>query len=167
MLGRVLILTLGGAVLVASMQAQQPEKKPPTGGSVIDVAKPAPEMEKRKWVVGKWNVVETHEKSDWSPGGIGKGISIVALGPGGHSQTITYDSIGPTGKFSGHGIIAWDSEAKIYRSAWADSMTRGIVTMDCREEVRDWVCSGGTTMQGKKIASVRVLYRRILQDGRK
>jgi hypothetical protein len=150
-LGRVLTLVRGGAVLGASMQAQEREKKPPAGGPAMEMAKPAPEMEKRKWVVGKWNVTETHEKSDWSPGGIGKGTSVIALGPGGHSQIITYNSTGPTGKFSGHGIIAWDPEAKIYRSAWADSMTPGIMTMECREEGKDWVCSGESMMQGKKI----------------
>jgi hypothetical protein len=133
------------------MQAQEREKKP-SPGPAMEIARPAPEMEKRKWVVGTWNVTETHEKSDWSPSGIGKGISVITLGPGGHSQIITYSSTGPAGKFSGHGIIAWDPEAKIYRSTWADSMTRGIVTMDCREEGKDWVCSGESIMQGKKLA---------------
>ena len=151
-LGRVVTLVLGGAVLGASMHAQEREKKPPGGVPAIEMAKPAPEMEKRKWVVGKWNVTETQEKSDWSLGGIGKGTSVIALGPGGFSQIITYNSTGPTGKFSGHGIIAWDPEAKIYRSVWADSMTPGIVTMDCREEGKDWVCSGETMMQGKTVA---------------
>jgi hypothetical protein len=150
--GRVVPLVLGGAVLGASMHAQERERKPPAGGPAIEMAKPAPEMEKRKWVVGKWNVTETHEKSDWSPGGIGKGTSVIALGPGGFSQIITYNSTGPTGKYSGRGIIAWDPEAKIYRSTWADSMTPGIVTMDCREEGKDWVCSGESMMQGRKVA---------------
>jgi hypothetical protein len=149
--GRVLTLVLGAAVLGASMQAQEPERKPRAGGPTMEVAKPAPEMEKRKWVVGNWNVIETHEKSDASPGGIGKGTSVIELGPGGHSQIITYNSVGPTGKFAGHGMIAWDPEAKIFRSAWADSMTPGILTSDCREEGKDWVCSGGSSMGGKKI----------------
>jgi hypothetical protein len=139
-LGRVLILVLGGGVAGASMLAQQRENKP------------APQMDKRKWVVGRWNVTETHEKSDSSPGGIGKGTSVVALGPGGHSQIITYNSTGPTGEFSGHGIIAWDPDAKVYRSAWTDNMTPGILATDCREEGKDWVCSGASVMQGKKIA---------------
>jgi hypothetical protein len=52
--GRVVTLVLGGAVLGASMHAQEREKKPPAGGPAIEMAKPAPEMEKRKWVVGKW-----------------------------------------------------------------------------------------------------------------
>jgi hypothetical protein len=138
-------------MLGASMHAQERERKPAARGSAIEMAKPAPEMEKWKWVVGKWNVTETHEKSDWSPGGIGKGTSVIALGPGGHSQIITYNSTGPTGRGSAHGIIAWDPAAKIYRSVWADSMTPGILTMDCREEGKDRVCSGESMMQGKKL----------------
>jgi hypothetical protein len=151
-LRRVVTLVLGGAVVGTSVHAQESEKKPPAGEPAMAMARPAPEMEKRKWVVGKWNVTETHEKSDSSPGGIGKGTSVITPGPGGHSQIITYNSTGPAGKFSGHGIIAWDPEAKIYRSAWADSTTPGIVTTDCREEGKDWVCSGESMMQGKTMA---------------
>jgi hypothetical protein len=151
-LGRVLVLFLGGTALGGSMLAQERERKPAAGEPAVEMAKPAPAMEKRKWVVGKWSVSETHEKNDWSPGGTGKGTSVIALGPGGYSQIITYTSTGPAGKFSGHGIIAWDPEVKIYRSAWADSATPGIVTTDCREEGRDWVCSGESMMQGKKVA---------------
>lgn len=151
-LGRILSLVLSGAVLGACMQAQEREKTPPAGVPALEMARPAPEMEKRKWVVGTWNVTETHERSDWSPGGIGEGMSVIALGPGGHSQIITYHSTGLTGKFSGHGMIAWDPESKVYRSAWTDSMTPGIVMMDCREEGRDWVCFGESMMQGKRMA---------------
>lgn len=151
-LGRLLALVLGGVVLGASMQAQEPEKKSPMGGPAMEMPKPGPEMEKWKWIVGKWNVTETHEKSEWSPGGKGKGTSVIALGPGGLSQTVTYNSTSPMGKFSGHGMIAWDPEAKVYRSAWTDSMTPGIMNMDCGEEGKDWVCSGESTMQGKKMA---------------
>jgi Protein of unknown function (DUF1579) len=146
------ILVLTGAMVGSLMQAQQPERKLPASRPATDMAKPAAEMQKREWVVGKWNVTETHERSDWSPGGTGKGTSVITLGPGGHSQLITYHSTGPAGKFSGHGVIAWDPEARIYRSAWADSLTRGIVTMDCREDGKDWVCSGDSMMQGKRIA---------------
>jgi hypothetical protein len=150
--GRVSTLFLGVAVLAASVHAQEREDTRSPGGSAMQMAKPAPEMEKRKWVIGKWSVTETHEKSDSGPAGIGKGTSVVALGPGGYSQIITYNSKGPTGKFSGQGIIAWDPEARIYRSAWTDSKTPGIITMDCREEGKDWVCSGEGTRLGKKIA---------------
>ena len=153
-LGRFATVVLAGAVLGASMHAQEREKKPPGGGPAIEVAKPAPEMEKRKWVVGTWNLTETHEKSDWSPGGIGKGTSVIALGPGVDSRRSSRTTRpGPPGGTRGHGIVAWDAEAKIYRSAWADSITPGMVTMDCREEGKDWVCSGESMTQGKKVAT--------------
>lgn len=149
-LGRVLALVLGGAVLGGSMQAQEPVEKSPMGGPSMEMPKPGPEMEKWKWMVGKWNVTETHEKSEWSPGGTGKGTMVVSLGPGGFSHMSAYNSSGPAGKFAGHGMTAWDAEAKLYRSVWADSMTAGIMTMECREDGKDWVCSGETMMMGKK-----------------
>lgn len=126
-----------------------------TGGPALEMATPAPEMEKRKWVLGTWSVTETHEISDESPGGIGNGRSVITLGPGGHSQIIAYNSTGPVRVFSGHGIIAWDPGAKIYRSAWTDSMTPGMITMDCREEGKDWVCSGESVMHGKRAGVAR------------
>ena len=144
-------VVLSGAML-GSIQAQEGVKEPASAESALAVARPAPEMEKRKWVLGTWSVTETHEKSDWSPGGIGKGTSVIASGPGGHSQIISYTSTGPNGKYSGHGIIAWDLEARVYRSAWADSASRGMITMDCREEGKDWVCSGESMLHGKKLA---------------
>jgi len=150
-LGRVLILVMAATTAEVSTQAQHREAK--LAGPAVGVTTPAPEMVKRNWVVGTWSVTERHEKTDLSPGGTGTGTSVITLGPGGHSQLITYNSNGPAGKYSGHGIIGWDPEAKVYRAAWADSMTRGVVTTDCREESKDWVCVGETVTQGKKITT--------------
>ena len=47
-LGRGVTVLLAGAVLGASMHAQEREKKPPVGGPVIGIAKPSAEMENRK-----------------------------------------------------------------------------------------------------------------------
>jgi hypothetical protein len=140
-----LILALGAALLLCSgiCLAQ------PAG---MEMPKPAPEMEKMKWMVGKWNVMETHEKSDWGPGGTGKGVSTVTLGPGGFSQIIDYTSMGPMGKFVGHGITAWDPNTKTWRGSWTDSMTPGMMTMECKEEGKDLVCSGESMMEGKKMS---------------
>jgi hypothetical protein len=77
----VLILVLAGATVQAPMHAQQREPKPPAVARPTEMAVPAPEMVKRQWVVGTWNVTETHEKSDWSPGGIGKGTSVIRPDP--------------------------------------------------------------------------------------
>ena len=118
----------------------------------MEMPKPAPEMEKMKWMVGTWDVAETHEKSPWGPGGPGKGTSVVTMGPGGFSQVMEYNSTGPSGKFSGRGLTAWDPNTKSYRGAWTDSMTPGIMMMDCKEEGQDLVCSGESMADGKKMA---------------
>lgn len=118
----------------------------------MEMPKPAPEMEKMKWMVGTWDVAETHEKSPWGPGGPGKGKSVVTLGPGGFSQVLEYNSTGPSGKFAGRGLTAWDPNTKSYRGAWTDSMTPGIMVMDCKEEGQDLVCNGESMMDGKKMA---------------
>jgi hypothetical protein len=151
-LARVATVLLAGAVLGASMHAQVREKTPPQRRAVIDSVKPAAEMENRTWMVGEWAVTETHEKSDSSAGGIGHGTSVIALGPGGFSQIFTYNSTGPAGKYSGHGIIAWDPRARIFRSVWTDNMTPGIVTTDCRADDKDLVCSGESVMEGRNVA---------------
>jgi uncharacterized protein DUF1579 len=121
-------------------------------GPGMEMPKPGPEMEKYKWMVGKWAVNETHEKSAFGPGGPGKGTAVITLGPGGFSHVMDYNSTGPTGKFSGKGITAWDPAAKAYRGAWTDNMTPGIMVMECREEGMDWVCSGESMMGDKKMA---------------
>ena len=140
-----MIAAMGGALLLcAGICLAQP--------AGMEMPKPGPEMEKMKWMVGKWNVTETHEKSPWGPGGPGKGTAVVTLGPGGFSQVMEYNSTGPAGKFTGHGVTAWDPNTKSYRGAWADSMTPGIMTMECKEEGKDVVCSGENMMDGKKMA---------------
>lgn len=118
----------------------------------MEMPKPGPEMEKYKWMIGKWSVSETHEKSEFGPGGPGKGTAVFSLGPGGFSHIMDYNATGPMGKFSGRGVTAWDPETKSYRGAWVDSMSPGIWTMACREEGKDFVCSVEGAMDGKKMA---------------
>lgn len=75
---------------------------------------PAPEVTKMKWMVGSWNVTETHEKSPWSPGGTGKGTNVVTIGPGGHSYYFDYKSAGPMGNYVGKGLSTWDPNEKAF-----------------------------------------------------
>jgi hypothetical protein len=112
---------------------------------------PSPEMQKFQWMVGSWSVAETHEKSPWSPGGPGKGTSVVTLGPGGHSLYFDYKSSGPMGTYAGRGLTAWDPNARAFRSVWTDNITPGVVLSECHEQGSDLVCSGDTVMNGQKI----------------
>jgi hypothetical protein len=112
---------------------------------------PAPEMQKWKWMVGTWSSTETHEKSQWSPGGKGTGTNVVTLGPGGHSLYYDYKSSGPMGNYVGKGVSAWDPNAKVYRSVWTDNITPGMAVGECRDEGADLVCTSETEMNGQKI----------------
>ncbi len=151
-IGRALSLFLAAALLFATAQAQEKEKpKSMAGEKAMEMPKPGPEMTKWDWMAGKWNVTETHEKSEWGPGGTGKGTNVISLGPGGFSHVIVYNSAGPSGKFAGRGIMAWDPNAQVYKSVWTDNMTPGIMTMDCKEEGKVFSCTGESMNQGKKV----------------
>lgn len=133
------VAALGICALAGVALAQAPE-----------MPKPGKEMTDHKWMVGKWNVAETHEKSDWGPGGPGKGHMTVTEGPGGFSHIFMYDSKGPMGAYSGRGMMAWNDSMKSYQSTWADNTTPGIMMTTCKWEGKDMVCSGEGEMQGQK-----------------
>jgi hypothetical protein len=117
----------------------------------MEMPKPAPEMENFKWMVGKWKVAETHEPGPMGPGGKGSGTMTVTLGPGGLSHIMSYESKGPMGKFTGHGITAWDPDKKKFVGSWTDSMTPGLMTSECAVEGKDMTCTSEGTMHGQKM----------------
>ena len=118
----------------------------------MEMPKPAPEMESFKWMVGKWRVIETHEPGPMGPGGAGAGTMTVTLGPGGFSHIMHYESNGPMGKFTGHGISAWDADKKKFVGSWTDSMTPGLMMSECSVEGKDMTCKSDGTMQGQKMS---------------
>lgn len=124
---------------------------PAAAEDAASAPRPAPEMEKWKWMVGTWTVTEAHEKTAFSPGGTGMGKSVITLGPGGFSLYYDYRSTGPLGQYAGRGLSAWDADAKIHRSVWTDNMTPSLVVSECREEGKDLVCTGDAVMNGQKI----------------
>ena len=138
-------------VLAAAQDKEMAKEKSGEGTSMV-MAKPAPEMEKFKWMVGRWSVSETHEPGPSNPGGKGEGTMEITLGPGGFSHVSVYGSSGPMGSYSGRGLTAWDPEAKVYRGVWVDNMTSGIFQSECREGGSDIVCTGEGTMEGKKMS---------------
>ena len=115
----------------------------------MEMPKPAAEMTKLDWMVGDWSVKETHEATPWSPGGTGQGTMEIDRGPGGFSQVMEYESSGPMGTVQGRALMAWDAQAGVYRIAWTDNMTPGIVMSECRDEGKDLVCTGEGSMGGK------------------
>jgi hypothetical protein len=116
-----------------------------------EMPKPGKEMTDHKWMVGKWSVSETHEKSPWNPaGGTGKGVMTVTEGPGGFSHIVSYESKGPMGAYSGRGVMAWNDATKVYQSTWADNATPGLMLSTCTADGKDLVCKGDAEFQGQK-----------------
>jgi hypothetical protein len=90
--------------------------------------KPPSEIVRLKSMIGTWDALEHWEKVEgFAPGGDGKGIYTVADGPGGMSILIDYKAIsGPFPTYSGHGILSWELDQKVYRMAWVQPIVPGV-----------------------------------------
>lgn len=146
-----LFLALGLALAAAPLPAQgkaDEQKAPPTMASMMN--KPGPEAAKLKGMVGTWNVEETMEASPMGPAGKGMAVSRVTLGPGGLSIIIDYRSVsGHMKGYRGHGVVAWDGEAKAYKQVWTDNMVPMIMLSRGGMEGDKLVLNSEGTMMGK------------------
>lgn len=150
---RLTVLAAGFLALVAFAQDKPAATKKPTAPAGPAMPKPAPEMKELRALVGSWT---TDEKYDPSPmmasGGTGSGTTTVRLSPGGFSVLLDIRSKSAMGAFSGHGVMAWDPNAKAYKFAWVDSMTPGMVVETGHKEGESLVFTGEAYMEGKKMA---------------
>jgi hypothetical protein len=121
--------------------------------------KPAPELKHLTDLIGTWDVDETHEPSPWMPKAAkGKGVAVYTKGPGGLSVIIDYKSTaGPLPTFQGHGLMTWDPNQKVYKSAWTDVMTPNIVTAVGKQEAANYVYESESEMGGKKFRTREVI----------
>src|SRR5579884_1633372 len=116
--------------------AQQGEKAPADkskpasqgkakAGGMSMKAPASPEVNKlAKTMVGTWTTAETAPPSDMMPnGGTGSGEATIHRGPGGNSLIQNYRSQSAMGKFAGHGVTWYDTQAKAFKNIWCDSMT--------------------------------------------
>src|SRR5438552_14517911 len=151
-----LIIVAGLACLSASAQDKPAAKKKTTGSagaSGMPMPKPAPEMKDLRDMIGTWTTEETFEPSPWMPsGGPGTGTNTVRLGPGGFTVVMDQRSKSSTGSFTGHGLLTWDPNEKVYRFAWADSMSPGVMIETGRKDGDNLVFTGEATMMGKKVS---------------
>ena len=146
------------AILPSTIPTQtQPQTVPTvtarevTPAATVEALVPGPEMRKLEWMVGSWRVLEIHESTDWGPSGGGRGKQTVTMGPGGFSVLTDYRSQGPQGQISGHGILAWDPEKRGYKFYLADSVTPGVMELDCLWKKQDLVCDGRALFLGVPI----------------
>lgn len=142
-----------GLVLALPLAAQDKaakadEKKASTMADMMQ--KPGPEMAKMKAMVGTWDVEETHEAGPMGPGGKGKGVGRVTLGPGGLSIMIDYQSkAGHIKGFKGLGVLAWDEPSKSYKQSWVDNMMAMMQVATGNWDGDKFVMNTEGTMMGK------------------
>jgi Protein of unknown function (DUF1579) len=83
----------------------------------MQVATPEPEMERLRFLRGKWKYAETYTKNSLFPnGGTGKGTYVAAPGPGGFSQIADFQGMSPEADIAGHEVITWDPAERVYKS---------------------------------------------------
>ena len=143
------VLTLAG-LLAATCCAQDTAPMMP---------KPAPENKFLSDLIGTWDVDESHEPSPWMPkASKGKGVATITRGPGGLSVLTEYKSTaGPLPTFHGYGIMSWDPNEKVYKTAWTDVMTPGIVISNGRKEGDQYIYNSEVQMGPQKFAIREVI----------
>ena len=146
-----LTLALGLSLAAAPAPRQDKKEGKKAAPSMADMMnKPGPEAAKLKGMVGTWNVQETMETSPMGPGGKGHGVSHVSSGPGGLSILIDYRSTsGHMKGYKGHGVVAWDGEAKAYKQIWTDNMAPKIMLSTGNWEGGALIMNSEGTMMGK------------------
>ena len=150
---RLTVLAAGFLALVASAQDKPAATKKSTAPAGPAMPKPAAEMKELRALIGTWTTDEKYDPSPMMPsGGTGSGTITVRLGPGGFSVQMEVRSKSAMGAFSGHGVMSWDPNAKVYKFAWVDSMTPGLVLETGHKEGEKLVFTGETFMEGKKMA---------------
>lgn len=163
---RTLVLALGLALGAASLGAQErkADAKAPAAPA-MEWPKPGPEMARLKAMIGTWHVEDIHEPGFMGPGGKGHGTGQVKLGPGGLSLIIEYAcAAGPMKGYRGHGIVAWDGEAKAYKQSWTDNMAPMLMQSAGNWAGDTLVMTTEGTMMGKAFKS-RDTFTGIGADG--
>ena len=147
-----LVTLLTGAMLCVPAFAQKKVDKKVSVPPSMQAPKPAPEMKELTYLVGTWTTDEKFEATPFGPAGTATGTNTVRLGPGGFTVIMEQRSKGSLGVFSGHGVMTWDPVEKVYKTAWSDSMTPGVLITTGRKEGDKIVYTAEATMMGKKMA---------------
>jgi hypothetical protein len=151
------VLLFACALLISTFAMQestQSTEKKATPPSVPEMLapKPAPEMERLKFLQGKWRYTENYPKTSMYPnGGAGKGTYVAMAGPGGFSQIADFQGASPEGDITGHEVITWDPAEGIYKSFVFGNNFPGCFTKKGHWEGNDLVFTGDFTYAGMTI----------------
>jgi hypothetical protein len=159
----ILMITAAIACFAVAAQDKKAETKKKSVAAAADAGmpKPGPEMKELRGFLGTWTTDETYEKSPMMPeGGTGTGTNTVRQGPGGFSLLMDQHSkMGPV-SFSGHGVLTYDPNEKVYKMLWVDNMTPGAVVSIGHKEGDKLVYTGEVMMGGKKMKAKDVISDR-------
>jgi len=137
-------------VIVAGAQEPSEQKKPAT--QEMKAPKPGPEMERIKFLIGRWNTDSEYEKTPMIPeGGKSTGWYEARLGPGGFSIIADFEESGPMGPEIGHEVISWDPKQEAYMVVTVGNAFPGAVIGKSRWEgdklvTQSEFIENGTTM---------------------
>jgi hypothetical protein len=145
-----IVVFASALVIVAGAQESSEQKKPAT--QEMKAPKPGPEMERIKFLIGRWSTDSEYLKTPMIPdGGKSTGWYEARLGPGGFSIIADFEENGPLGPEIGHEVISWDPKQEAYTVVTVGNAFPGAVIGKSRWEGDKLVTThdfteSGTTM---------------------
>jgi len=140
------------AVLAAAAATAQETQMP----------KPAPEMDRVKFLIGNWDLNGEYLKSTMIPrGGKSTGWYKGQLGPGGFSVIADFESNGPLGQEIGHQLFTWDAKQNAYTVVTIGNFP-GVIIGRAHWEGENLVTEAEFEFAGAKMSN-RAVYTK-LQD---
>src|SRR5580704_10880294 len=92
------IVAIASAFVIAAVAQEPSEQKKPATQEIKAPPKPGPEMDRIKFLIGRWNTDSEYEKTSMIPeGGKSMGWYEARLGPGGFSVIADFEENGPLG----------------------------------------------------------------------
>jgi hypothetical protein len=109
------IVAIASAFVIAAVAQEPSEQKKPATQEIKAPPKPGPEMDRIKFLIGRWNTDSEYEKTPMIPeGGKSMGWYEARLGPGGFSVIADFEENGPLGPEIGQEVISWDPKQGAY-----------------------------------------------------
>ncbi|MBI3843806.1 MAG: DUF1579 family protein [Planctomycetes bacterium] len=123
---------IAGALLVGVVAVAQ-DKKKEGGAAAMTMPKPAPELQKLAFLVGKWSGEETHFATEMMPAGKGQGTFETSFDLDGFFVHFQIHSKTDAMTYAAHGLLTWDAKTSQYSEWWFDNfgtVTQYIGTVD-------------------------------------
>ena len=132
---------LASGLLLATAALQAQEKK-------MEAPKPGPEVKKLGYFVGTWSNSGEVKQNPFMPAGKFTGTSKCEWFPGGFHVVCHDTGKGPMGTMHGLGIMAYNTEDKVYTYAGADSSGMSVAAKG-NVDGNNWVYTSEDKMGGK------------------